>query len=82
MEDILLEMDRILRPEGTVIFRDDVDVLVKIKRTTDGMRWETQLMNHEDGPFVREKILLAVKSYWTAPAQNTKKNGTTFRTES
>ncbi|GFY84250.1 S-adenosyl-L-methionine-dependent methyltransferases superfamily protein [Actinidia rufa] len=29
MEDILLEMDRILRPEGSVIFRDDVDILVK-----------------------------------------------------
>nr|GEZ43788.1 probable methyltransferase PMT2 [Tanacetum cinerariifolium] len=28
-EDILLEMDRILRPEGAVILRDDVDVLMK-----------------------------------------------------
>ncbi|GJQ92271.1 40S ribosomal protein S9-2 [Tanacetum coccineum] len=28
-EDILLEMDRILRPEGAVILRDDVDVLRK-----------------------------------------------------
>lgn len=81
MEDILLEMDRILRPEGTVIFRDDIDVLVRIKSTTDGMRWDSQLMNHEDGPFVREKILLAVKSYWTAPA-NSKKNHTTFRKQS
>lgn len=81
MEDILLEMDRILRPEGTVIFRDDIDVLVRIKSTTDGMRWDSQLMNHEDGPFVREKILLAVKSYWTAPP-NTKKNHTTFRKQS
>ncbi|RWR86622.1 putative methyltransferase PMT15 [Cinnamomum micranthum f. kanehirae] len=81
MEDILLEMDRILRPEGTVIFRDDIDVLVRIKSTTDGMRWDSQLMNHEDGPFVREKILLAVKSYWTAPA-NSKKNHTAFRKQS
>ncbi|KAM0857958.1 hypothetical protein ACQ4PT_048142 [Festuca glaucescens] len=30
MEDILLEMDRILRPEGAVIMRDDVDVLAKV----------------------------------------------------
>ncbi|GKA28095.1 putative ribonuclease H-like domain-containing protein [Tanacetum coccineum] len=29
-KDILLEMDRILRPEGAVILRDDVDVLRKI----------------------------------------------------
>ncbi|KAL6005601.1 hypothetical protein ACLOJK_006171 [Asimina triloba] len=68
MEDILLEMDRILRPEGTVIFRDDVDMLVKIKSITDGMKWESQIFDHEDGPLEREKILLAVKLYWTTPA--------------
>ncbi|XP_058104804.1 probable methyltransferase PMT16 [Magnolia sinica] len=70
MEDILLEMDRILRPEGTVIFRDDVDVLVKIKSLTDGMKWDTQIVDHEDGPLEREKLLLAVKLYWTAPGKD------------
>ncbi|KAG1362307.1 putative methyltransferase PMT15 [Cocos nucifera] len=69
MEDILLEMERILRPEGTVIFRDDIDVLVKIKRITDGMRWKSQIADHEDGPNKREKILLAVKDYWTLSDQ-------------
>ncbi|OAY30409.1 probable methyltransferase PMT15 [Manihot esculenta] len=68
MEDILLEMDRILRPEGSVIFRDDVDTLVKIKRITDGLNWDSQIVDHEDGPLQREKLLFAVKSYWTAPA--------------
>merc|ERR1711915_584555 len=34
LSDILLEMDRILRPEGTVIFRDTVDVLVKVEPLT------------------------------------------------
>ncbi|XP_050221191.1 probable methyltransferase PMT15 [Mercurialis annua] len=67
MEDILLEMDRILRPEGSVIFRDDVDLLVKIKRITDGFNWDSQIIDHEDGPLEREKLLFAVKSYWTAP---------------
>ncbi|XP_008795397.2 probable methyltransferase PMT15 [Phoenix dactylifera] len=69
MEDILLEMDRILRPEGTVIFRDDVDVLVKIRSITDGMRWKSQIADHEDGPRQKEKILLAVKDYWTLSDQ-------------
>ncbi|KAJ8771474.1 hypothetical protein K2173_026651 [Erythroxylum novogranatense] len=68
MEDILLEMDRILRPEGGVIIREEVDLLVKIKRVTDGLKWESQIVDHEDGPLVREKLLFAVKSYWTAPA--------------
>ncbi|ONM14821.1 putative methyltransferase PMT15 [Zea mays] len=64
-ENILLEMDRILRPEGTVIIRDDVDLLVKIKSMADGMRWNSQIVDHEDGPLVREKLLLVVKTYWT-----------------
>ncbi|VAH50324.1 unnamed protein product [Triticum turgidum subsp. durum] len=65
MDTILLEMDRILRPEGTVIIRDDVDLLVKIKSVADGMRWNSQIVDHEDGPLVREKLLLVVKTYWT-----------------
>ena len=62
---ILLEMDRILRPEGTVIFRDTVEVLVKVQAISDGMKWKSQIMDHETGPFNPEKILVAVKSYWT-----------------
>ena len=58
-------MDRILRPEGTVIFRDTVEVLLKIKAITDGMRWKSHIMDHENGPFNPEKILIAHKNYWT-----------------
>lgn len=65
-EDILLEMDRILRPEGAVIFRDEVDSLVKVKKLIGGMRWDTKMMDHEDGPLVPEKILVAVKQYWVS----------------
>lgn len=70
MEDILLEMDRILRPEGSVIIRDDVDLLVKLKSITDGMRWDSQIIDHEDGPLQREKILLVVKTYWTSSSSD------------
>jgi len=70
MDRILLEMDRILRPRGTVIIREDVDMLVKVKSLADGMRWESQIVDHEDGPLVREKILLVVKTYWTAQDQD------------
>lgn len=76
MEDILLEMDRILRPEGNVIFRDDVDVLVKIKKITDRLNWDSRIVDHEDGPHQREKLLFAVKSYWTAPADHQKESTT------
>ncbi|KAI4383095.1 hypothetical protein MLD38_008973 [Melastoma candidum] len=70
IEDIMLEIDRILRPEGSVIVRDDVDVLVKVRRVMEGMDYSSQIIDHEDGPRVREKLLFAVKSYWTAPDPN------------
>ncbi|KAG9140155.1 hypothetical protein Leryth_015783 [Lithospermum erythrorhizon] len=69
-EDILLEMDRILRPEGAVIIRDDVNVLVKVKKIVGGMRWSTKLMDHEDGPLIPEKILVGVKQYWAVGDNN------------
>ncbi|KAK8574215.1 hypothetical protein V6N13_097204 [Hibiscus sabdariffa] len=65
-EDILLEMDRILRPEGAVIIRDQVDVLNKVRKIAGGMRWNTKMVDHKDGPLVSEKTLFAVKMYWVA----------------
>ncbi|XP_062144873.1 probable methyltransferase PMT19 isoform X1 [Alnus glutinosa] len=56
--DILLEMHRILRPEGAVIIRDHVDILVKVKGITDRMRWNAKILHSEKGPFHPEKILL------------------------
>lgn len=64
----MLELDRILRPEGSVIFRDDVDILIRVKRIADGLNWDSQIVDHEDGPFEREKLFFAVKTYLTAPA--------------
>ncbi|KAJ6843712.1 putative methyltransferase PMT2 [Iris pallida] len=69
MEDILLEMDRILRPEGAIIFRDEVDVLMKVKKMASGMRWNTRLADNEDGPLVTEKVLYVVKQYWVGGNQ-------------
>jgi len=34
---------------------------------TDALKWDSQIIDHEDGPLVREKLLFAVKLYWTAP---------------
>lgn len=69
-EDILLEMDRILRPEGAVIFRDDADILGQVKRIVSGMRWKTKMVDHEDGPLISKKVLFAVKRYWVVGDNN------------
>ncbi|CAN4099370.1 unnamed protein product [Withania somnifera] len=50
-EDILLEMYRILRAEGAIILRDQI------------MRWNTKMVDHEDGPLIPEKVVFAVKKY-------------------
>ncbi|KAD2393673.1 hypothetical protein R6Q59_012028 [Mikania micrantha] len=70
-EDILIEMDRILRPEGAVILRDEVDVLMKVKGIARAMRWDTKLMDHEDGPLIPEKVLVVVKQYWVVGSNST-----------
>jgi len=59
-----------LRPEGIVIIRDAVDPLNKVKEIARGMRWDVKLMDHEDGPFVPEKILYVVKQYWVGGESN------------
>lgn len=64
-------MDRILRPEGAVIIRDEVDVLIKVKQLISGMRWNSKLVDHEDGPLVPEKVLIAVKQYWVTDGNST-----------
>ena len=71
---ILLEMDRILRPEGTVVMRDNVETLTKVERIAKGMKWNTQIVDHEKGPYNPEKILVAVKTYWTGQPSNNNNN--------
>ncbi|XP_023743351.1 probable methyltransferase PMT2 [Lactuca sativa] len=69
-EEILLEMDRILRPEGSVIIRDDEIEVMKVKKIVSGMRWNTKMVDHEDGPLVSEKMLFVVKQYWVVGENN------------
>ena len=49
---------------------DEVDEMNKVKKIAGGMRWNTKLMDHEDGPLVPEKILVAVKQYWVGSSGN------------
>ncbi|KAG0476746.1 hypothetical protein HPP92_013118 [Vanilla planifolia] len=58
MIGILLEMDRILRPEGAVIIRDHVDIIVKVKKEAKRIGWQSQIVHSENGPFNPEKLLI------------------------
>ncbi|KAJ8753133.1 hypothetical protein K2173_017695 [Erythroxylum novogranatense] len=56
--DIMLEVYRMLRPEGALIIRDHVDIIVKVKDIADRMKWDGRILHSENGPFHAEKILL------------------------
>ncbi|WOL16099.1 putative methyltransferase PMT19 [Canna indica] len=59
---ILIEMDRILRPEGAAIIRDHVDTIVKVKQLADRLRWQSRVVHSENGPFHPEKLLIVDNS--------------------
>lgn len=61
--DILLEMQRILRPEGAVIIRDRFDVLIKVNDITNQMRWSgTIYPDEENSGFDHGTILIVDNS--------------------
>ncbi|CDY57187.1 BnaCnng31610D, partial [Brassica napus] len=61
--DILLEMQRILRPEGAVIIRDGFDVLMKVKAITNQMRWNGTMYSEADNSFDHGTILIVDNSF-------------------
>lgn len=67
MVDLMVEMDRMLRPEGTVIVRDSPEVIDKVSRIATAVRWTATVHEKEPGSNGREKILVATKNFWKLP---------------
>ncbi|RVW32631.1 putative methyltransferase PMT13 [Vitis vinifera] len=66
--DLMVEMDRILRPEGTVVIRDSPEVIDKIGRIAQAVRWTATIHEKEPESHGREKILVATKNFWKLPS--------------
>lgn len=64
--DLMVEMDRILRPEGTVVVRDSPEVLEKVNRVAEAVRWTTSIHDREPESSGGERILVATKTFWKA----------------
>lgn len=64
----MVEMDRMLRPEGTVVVRDSPEVIDKVSRIANTVRWTAAIHDKEPGSNGREKILVATKSLWKLPS--------------
>ncbi|KAJ3676231.1 hypothetical protein LUZ60_003643 [Juncus effusus] len=65
LEDIMLEMDRIIRPQGFIIIRDKVSIISKIEDLTAKFLWDvtsySSLKNEENVP---EPVLICRKKFW------------------
>ncbi|CAN1236847.1 Probable pectin methyltransferase QUA3 [Linum grandiflorum] len=69
--DLLVEMDRILRPEGTVVIRDSSEVIEKVARLTNAVRWTGTIHEtEEEESNGSEKILVATKNLWRLAASH------------
>lgn len=66
--DLMVEIDRILRPEGTVIIRDSPEVIDKVDRIAPAVRWTASIHGKEPESHGREKILVATKNFWKLPS--------------
>ncbi|XP_051117175.1 probable pectin methyltransferase QUA3 [Andrographis paniculata] len=66
--DLMAEIDRILRPEGTVIVRDLPEVIDKVDRISRAIRWRSSVHDKEPESHGRERILVARKELWKLPS--------------
>ncbi|XVE61043.1 hypothetical protein DITRI_Ditri06bG0008700 [Diplodiscus trichospermus] len=64
LEDIMLEMDRVLRPQGFVIIRDDDSITSRIQDLAPKFLWEVESHTLENKEKQRETVLICRKKFW------------------
>nr|GLL47506.1 probable methyltransferase PMT7 [Ipomoea trifida] len=64
LEDIMLEMDRMIRPQGFIIIRDEEAVVSRIKDLAPKFLWDAQLHFLEDNKRKMEQVLICRKKFW------------------
>ncbi|XP_028770712.1 probable methyltransferase PMT26 [Neltuma alba] len=57
---VVAEVDRILRPEGKLIVRDNVDIITELESMVRAMKWEVRMTYSKD----KEGLLCVEKSMW------------------
>ncbi len=60
----MIEMDRILRPEGTVIIRDSPGMIAHVVKVAKAIRWSFEISESEPGAPGKEQIFVARKEFW------------------
>ncbi|KAF2559366.1 hypothetical protein F2Q68_00014674 [Brassica cretica] len=57
---VMAEVDRILRPQGTFIVRDDSETIGEIEKMVKSLKWDVRMTQSKDG----EGVLAVQKSWW------------------
>ncbi|KAK3428179.1 hypothetical protein EUGRSUZ_F04286 [Eucalyptus grandis] len=57
---VLAEVDRILRPEGILIVRDDMEIISEIESMAKSLQWEVRFTHSEDNT----GLLCVQKTFW------------------
>ncbi|KAM3339515.1 putative methyltransferase PMT6 [Capsicum galapagoense] len=63
-EDIMLEMDRVLRPQGFIIIRDEEPIISRIQALAPKFLWDVQLHLLENHEKKTELVLFCRKRFW------------------
>lgn len=66
---VVAEVDRILRPEGKLIVRDDVGTINELENMVKSMQWEVRMTYSKD----KEGLLCVQKSLWRPKESETLK---------
>ncbi|KAK8943292.1 putative methyltransferase PMT7 [Platanthera zijinensis] len=64
IEDIVLEMDRIIRPQGFIIIRDEVSIVARIKDIAPKFLWDVSSYMLENEEKKLEPVLICRKKFW------------------
>lgn len=66
----MVEIDRLLRPEGTVVVHDSPEMINRLEHVARSVRWESTTHNSEPESKWNERILVATKVLWTLPSSS------------
>ncbi|KAK9125113.1 hypothetical protein Scep_013959 [Stephania cephalantha] len=64
VEDIMLEMDRMIRPQGFIIIRDEESIVLRIKALAPKFLWDVELHKLNNEQHEEEPVLLCRKRFW------------------
>lgn len=57
---MIAEVDRVLRPEGKLIVRDDAETIQQVEAMVKAMKWEVRMTYSKE----KEGLLSVQKSFW------------------